>query len=339
MKARLATPKDETAWLHLTGAKAGATFQQTPAWVKVLRQDGINAAGFVVERGQTLVAVGVAALYAPAPTLSYIYVPNGPIIDSNLRAPDQIEALEVFTRAVKAHWLRAKPMSLKLDPWAPLSLKKPWRHFRLGAGSAVQAPSLSAILELEPNEARLLANMHQKTRYNIKRALKGALDIDIGATPRHFEAFWALHQETATRAGFKPHPKAHYKNILAAFNQEAKIILASHDSHVLAALLLIFWGQRASYVHGGSSRAQKSLMAPYAAHWHGIVAAKKAGLKLYDFGGVSLDSKSSWAGITRFKTGFGAKIEENENVYEQIFNPSKVMALNGLRKLRRLIGG
>ena len=45
-------------------------------------------------------------------------------------------------------------------------------------------------------------------------------------------------------------------------------------------------------------------MAPYFLQWQQIQDAQKAGCDNYDFGGVKMQSDSSWSGITRFKQGF-----------------------------------
>ena len=57
-----------------------------------------------------------------------------------------------------------------------------------------------------------------------------------------------------------------------------------------------------TYLHGGSSREHKELMAPYLLHWRIMEEAKRRGMAQYDLWGIDGDR---WPGVTRFKKGFG----------------------------------
>jgi lipid II:glycine glycyltransferase (peptidoglycan interpeptide bridge formation enzyme) len=69
----------------------------------------------------------------------------------------------------------------------------------------------------------------------------------------------------------------------------------------------MYCGDTATYLHGASSNDARNLMAPYALHWAIIRHAKDKGCSRYDLWGISDDPKSGWAGITRFKRGWGGK--------------------------------
>jgi lipid II:glycine glycyltransferase (peptidoglycan interpeptide bridge formation enzyme) len=82
----------------------------------------------------------------------------------------------------------------------------------------------------------------------------------------------------------------------------AKIYFAEYEGKVLCANMMIFYGDTATYLHGGSSSADKNIMAPHLLQWEQIKLAKAKGYKYYDFWGID---EIKWPGVTRFKKGFG----------------------------------
>jgi lipid II:glycine glycyltransferase (peptidoglycan interpeptide bridge formation enzyme) len=86
-----------------------------------------------------------------------------------------------------------------------------------------------------------------------------------------------------------------------------KMFLAEYQGKIIAANLIILFGDCVTYVHGASGDEYREVMAPHLLQWRQIQAAKKLGFKYYDFWGVAptgADEKHPWQGITRFKRGF-----------------------------------
>jgi len=173
-------------------------------------------------------------------------------------------------------------------------------------------PRDSLVLDLTQSESDLLSGMKPKTRYNIRLAKKKGIEIKEARTDEEINTFLRLLEETARRESFKPHPPSYYKKQLELFLPQGleKLFLAYFRREPLSAILVSFFGQRATYLHGGSSRKHKELMAPYLLQWEAIREAKKLNCRLYDLWGVApgRDEKHPWAGITRFKLGFGGKV-------------------------------
>ena len=68
-----------------------------------------------------------------------------------------------------------------------------------------------------------------------------------------------------------------------------------------------------------------------------IKQAKNEGYHFYDFGGVKTESPdSSWAGITRFKTGFSPKTEPTLylGTYDIVLAPFSYTLYRMLQKLK-----
>lgn len=198
------------------------------------------------------------------------------------------------------------------------------------------------LIDLAQSEEELLAAMHEKTRYNIRLALRRGVEIrDSRLEIRDdFEKFWKLLEETAKRDKFRTHERGYYEKILEILGDSRleirdseqisniqspisnrmhmRLHIAYSDSTPLAAAMVGYFGDTATYLHGASSYAHRALMGPYALHWQIMQEVKKEGYKFYDFWGIHSPSPSmgegggegvrDWSGMTRFKMGFGGKV-------------------------------
>jgi len=116
---------------------------------------------------------------------------------------------------------------------------------------------------------------------------------------------------------------------------QAKLYLAEYENKIIAANIVLYFGDLAVYLHGASSGEYRNVMAPYLLQWRQILDAKKAGCKRYDFWGVSatkaafanaafrlrsVNKNNSWSGITRFKKGFGGEEKNYIGAYDAVFD-------------------
>jgi lipid II:glycine glycyltransferase (peptidoglycan interpeptide bridge formation enzyme) len=64
-------------------------------------------------------------------------------------------------------------------------------------------------------------------------------------------------------------------------------------------------------------------MAPYLCQWIAIGEAKAAGVKIYDLWGIAESESPSdpWAGITRFKQGFGGEEVTFPGTFDYVIKP------------------
>ena len=337
MQIREALISDKVAWDIFATKQAQATFQQSWAWGEVLRGDGLEMARFMALHNGLIVGVALAALYKPLAGFTYIYLPQGPVVDESLNVADCSVVSLLLVEAIVKYWAKFKPMFLRVDSWQVRRWPPPWKKVMNQGGSTVFAPSTIALLDLkDKDEAALTQALHSKTRYNLNRALKNNLEIKSGVGEKAQQDFECLLKETARRAGFKTHAAGHYRRLLAAFSQSATIVTVSHHGKALAAVLIVFFGARATYVHGGSSRDQSALMAPYLAQWQAIQEARRRGCRYYDFGGATHDAQGAWAGLNRFKLRFGATLTDNTGIYEWALRPNRMAVFKRLKKIRSM---
>jgi lipid II:glycine glycyltransferase (peptidoglycan interpeptide bridge formation enzyme) len=192
-------------------------------------------------------------------------------------------------------------------------------------------PSRTLILDLAKSEEELLNNMHQKTRYNIRLAEKKGVKI-IKGDINQFENFWQLTGETSQRDKFRLHSRNYYHKMLEIDKNFIKLFLAEYDNKIIAANIVSFFGDTATYLHGASSNKYRNVMAPHLLQWHCIKLAKEQGYKYYDFSGID---ENKWPGLTRFKKGFGGSVFEYPGTFDLVFDKKWYGIYKLIRRLRR----
>jgi len=138
-----------------------------------------------------------------------------------------------------------------------------------------------------------------------------------------------------------------------------KLYVAEYEGKIIAANLVLFYGGTCTYMHGASDNEHRNVMAPYLLQWRQIQDARSVGCRKYDFGGVSvarnkiqdtrnkqiqnskfkIQNSSSWAGITRFKTGFSPKTAPTvfPGSYDIIINPGVYWLYRAIQRVKSLI--
>jgi lipid II:glycine glycyltransferase (peptidoglycan interpeptide bridge formation enzyme) len=251
-----------------------------------------------VEVGQT---VGVAQwLERRLPFLGmYRFCPKGPI---GAWQP----------RPTKATYVRVEPCDTRLPSYARKSVDVNPAHTR--------------ITDLSKTQEELLCAMHPKTRYNIRVAQKH--DVHITCTGVPFASIWELFRQTSSRGQFRLHPRGYYETMLASLTGDCRAFLAtaSHEDTLLAASIMIDFGDTRTYLHGASSNSHRHLMAPYLLHWDLLRDAQRRGLAFYDWWGVAPANASKdhpWSGISRFKRGFPGVEYAAPGTYDLVLRPSR----------------
>jgi lipid II:glycine glycyltransferase (peptidoglycan interpeptide bridge formation enzyme) len=83
-----------------------------------------------------------------------------------------------------------------------------------------------------------------------------------------------------------------------------RLLFAQYQGKVVTANILVYFGQRATHLHGASDYEYRAIKAPQFLQWHQIKQAKEAGFTEYDFWGISA---KQWPSLTEYKKGFGGK--------------------------------
>jgi len=198
-------------------------------------------------------------------------------------------------------------------------------------------PEWRQIIDISRSEEEILSRMKPKGRYNIKIAQKNNVDV---AESSNLTAFYELFLATAKREKFSIRPKKYFQDLLEKLTAKgyAEMLLAKYNNNAVAAAIITFYKETASYLYGASSNEYRNVMAPYLIHWQGIMKAKAKGCKYYDLLAVAPEGASErhkYAGITRFKEQFGGRKVHLVGSYDLIYKPFWYKLFKMAEKRRR----
>lgn len=176
-------------------------------------------------------------------------------------------------------------------------------------------PSKTLITALD-KPAVMLANLKPKCRYNLHLAEKKNLTI-VSNLPT--ASFFNVLTKTSQRQHITLHPQRYYHTIVDTLKpyDMVKVYGVEYQQQIIAVGLMIYYAGTATYVHGGSDYQHRSLMAPYLLHWQVMQDAWAAGMKQYDWFGIS----DRWPGVSRFKLGWGGEIVSRPGTFEHPLRP------------------
>ena len=103
------------------------------------------------------------------------------------------------------------------------------------------------------------------------------------ATLQDLGIWYGLYKETCIRNRLFLHNKRFFKTILESKNKdlwspaEVELLIAEVNNKPLAAIYVVYSGQRATYLYGASSSTDRRYMATYALQWEAMKRAKKKG--------------------------------------------------------------
>lgn len=197
------------------------------------------------------------------------------------------------------------------------------------------------ILDLTLSDEQLLAQMHQKGRYNMNVARKNGVHIEQS---NNIDAYYELAKKTGSRDGFTIPNKQHLHSFLESL--PGSFLLLAHirssessessESSPIAGLIGVAWQKTGIYYYGASDYEYRNLMAPYLLQWEAIQLCKKAGCTQYDLLGIApvgSDEKHHWAGISSFKEKFGGTVISYPPEQEITLRPMIKRLLSMKRKL------
>lgn len=306
-------------------------FLQSWAWGEFQASRGRRIWRLGAFEGEVLVGAALIIEHQLLLGKNYLYCPRGPVVMTRA-------VLDQLLAAIRDLGLKESAIYAKIDlelyafPVDPVDWSKQY-----AIGTPLQ-PMTTQVLDLHTGPEALLQSMHQKTRYNIRLAEKRGVTVRWSESDDDLSIFLELITRTYTRQGIRLHPADYYRGLWTHLRDAglASIAIAELEGKALAANLIVWHGQTATYLHGGSSDQEKNVMAPYLLQWRTIERAIERGMTAYDFWGVAPvdDADHKWAGVTRFKKGFGGRLVTFPPALNAILQPSWYQAYRWAKRMR-----
>ena len=291
-------------------------FQQSLEWAKVKDSWKNEVVLSKDERGNLRGAISVLIRKIPI-FGNFMYVSRGPICDIHDK-----EVLEELTNGLKELAEKYNAFTLRMEP----DIKSDDTEFReimekLGFkindkgknfSDGIQ-PRYVFRLDLKgKTEDEVFAAFHQKTRYNIRLAVKKQVEIKEG-TRDDLKAFHEIMQVTGKRDNFMIRPLSYFQKMYDELAPEhLKLMMAYYEGKPISGIIDIIYGNKIWYLYGASSNEHRNLMPNYLLQWDMIKYSIEHGKDMYDFRGVTgiVDEKDPHYGLYRFKKGFDAEFTE-----------------------------
>lgn len=323
------------------------SFLQSFEWVEFQEKAGNAVARIMIKKDGDTVLCANVILHALPFKKAYWYVPYGPVIAT--AAHNKKELVHFFIERL-ARDAGESAIFLKIEP-EEMSARELFEPTCMPSPAA--QPQETVIVDCTLSEEELLAQMKPKTRYNIKVAQRHGVKVVSPDDQAKLdpEIFLSLLSLTAERHRFRTHVISYYRTMLEALVPKekagaqnictARLFFAQYEGKVIASALVIFFGKRATYLHGASTTAQKNVMAPYILHWEIVKYIKQAGYAEYDLWGVATErssdeTKRKWGGFSRFKLGFGGNVVKRPGACDFPLRPLWYIMYTGAKKASRI---
>ncbi len=301
-------------------------------WQSLERKTYVEACGkqtrlYVTEENDVIVASALVIIDTTTGGYSVWEIPRGPLLSERWKV--ESGKYEEFLQSIIADAKANRCIELLLSPVTPL----PANPYPLLASSRHVHAEATRILDLTKSEEHILAQMHQKGRYNINLARKHGIEVAEGSN-NDIDAFYDLLRSTGGRDGFKISQKSHYTRFLSEI-PHSFLLLAKHQGKAIAGLIGVRWGTTGIYYYGASSYEHRHLMAPYLIQWEAIRRCKAEGCTHYDLLGISPEpapANDPWLGISDFKRKFGGVVVTYPQEQALVFRPIMKAALQLKRK-------
>jgi peptidoglycan pentaglycine glycine transferase (the first glycine) len=264
---------------------------------------------------KVLVGGCIFHLYAQRSQASLLIAAGGPLFlpeFATLGMELLLKLAEQLTQEYGAIALRIEPLWEEKPVWLPTDFVR---------APADLMPTETLLIDLQPSEAEILASMKSKGRYNIHLSDRYGVETSFSQEDQAISLFYDLFRETVDRQEFFGEPFGFFINLCQTLFREhmAEIGLARWQGEALTGILIIYWGDRCTYLYGGRTDQHPEVMSSYALHWAAIQRAKRRGCKIYDFYGYSSVPDHNYAKFSQFKRQFGGKVVKAIGAHDFFF--------------------
>ena len=301
---------------------------QTWAWGEFQKSQGHNIFRYGVYDAKNKLTDAFTISFHTIPKTKYS-------IGTILRGPKVTESI---LKAVKKVSQKQNAIFVKFEP--DVAKEGNTMHF----SDLVVSPKVAFYphtfkVDLTKSEEKLLADMHSKTRYNIRVATRHEVEIKEMTNDQGFKIYLKLLFETTKRQGFYLHTLKYHRDLWQILKNTdmPHIMLASYQGKVLSAFMLFKLKDQLFYPYGASLDTHREVMAPTLLMWESIKLGQKLKCRTFDMWGcLGLDAKETdnGFGFHRFKQGFNGQPFEYVGTYDYVVNPTLYKLYNLVDRCR-----
>ncbi|MGE5380383.1 MAG: lipid II:glycine glycyltransferase FemX [Methylocystaceae bacterium] len=331
LQARIIGPEEADFYNDFVERHPKGHFLQSWEWGQVKSLTDWQPLPLVLEdEGRMVASIMLLKRRLPIPGVNrcILYSPRGPVADIH----DKKILKELFA-AVRQVAKKEGAIFLKVDPDVPaaddefiqvLQANGFLRSTSSEGFDGVQ-PTFVFRLDISLTEEELMANFHQKWRYNSRLAERKGITVREAENKEDLRKFYQVLKETAERDHFIIRGYEYFEKIWNEMMPElARFFIVEYEGKVVAGSLAMIMGDKAWYLYGASSNSYRNVMPNYLMQWQMIKWAKANNCILYDFRGVSgdLNEDNPLYGLYRFKKGFGGEFTEFVGDWDTVYSSS-----------------
>jgi len=311
-------------WQTLVASNPASGFMQSLPWAEFKRKQGLMSLHLGVFKDDIL--IGGSMFYTPQQNNGggILAAPEGPVLPWNDEELAR-ESLALIIDFAKAQAKSLGVSTLRIEPRLAPPPIKILREF--GRAPLDLVPKETLVIDVDKSPESILAAMKPKGRYNIGIAQRSAVETRIAsATETLSESvnqFYTVLCDAGERDGFDVEPLKFFEQLASVLVSAglAKFLFAEHEGDLLSAMLLITFGNRATYLYGGVSNYKRNLMGGYALQWAAIQAARASGCKFYDLYGFNTFCAPDhrYGRFSQFKSRFGGEVVKTIGAQDYFF--------------------
>ncbi|MFZ7104783.1 MAG: lipid II:glycine glycyltransferase FemX [Peptococcaceae bacterium] len=349
MQARLIQEKEKDYFNDFIASVPKGHILQSFEWGEIKAKTGWQPLRLIIEdAGKPVAAVSILKRIIPGLKKAIFYAPRGPVF--------QIENEQVFDfilAEIKKLAQQHKAIFLKMDPdvsaeneaFRGLLISRGFKSAETGERFEGIQPKYVFRLDITPDEETLLANMHNKTRYNIRLAERKGVTIKSQCGKEELGDFYKILLETCERDNFLVRSYGYFEDMWEYLVKRgyAKLFMAEYEGKFIAGTFAFIFGEKAWYIYGASGNSYRNVMPNYLLQWTMIKWAKENNCSLYDFRGVpgNLTEENPLYGLFKFKKGFNGEYTEfvgefdliYSSLYYRLWHTAEPVYQKGIRRL------
>jgi lipid II:glycine glycyltransferase (peptidoglycan interpeptide bridge formation enzyme) len=299
---RILQDSEYNQWDELVKNHPSSCFMQSSTWAKFKELEGYKTFFYGIFQAQSLVGGCIFSYYYNNNKTNLIMANGGPYLP--LKYPEiafklLIEEITKLAQKLEVIALRIEPLWQEKPEYLSEFVRTPFDLL----------PSETLLINLKNSAPERLAQMTQKGRYNLRLSWRQGVTTEFTTDPQSIPIFYNLFWETVQQKNFFDEPYRFFINLCQSLftAHMGEIGLAKWQNKIIAAIIIVYWGEKATYLYGGRSFEHPQIKANYALHWQAMQQAQKRGCKVYDFYGFSQDPQHGYATFSQFKRQFGGE--------------------------------